>query len=212
MTDLPPDSSSSPAAGKRKKKPFMVPFHALLKLRSPLRVVASGVEVLVGTTPTVVRVTDQVRERLQAQSPEPEQMYALQFWFRTPEGYVEDLQLAHFHPPKEAKAKPGQVLKPLFEIGARLKEVNREEGFVVVEVEPNDTGLLRESFDVQVWAALELLEKLPRPGRTLLVYGEYRPQSGRLVATRFTPLHVGKPKAKPTPPAEIPFESPSSQH
>lgn len=211
MTDLPPDSSSSPAAGKRKKKPFMVPFHALLKLRSPLRVVASGVEVLVGTTPTVVKVTDQVRERLQEQPPEPEQTYALQFWFRTPEGYVEDLQLAHFHPAKEpGKDKPDKVIKPLFEIGARLKEVNREEGFVVVEVEPNDTGLLRESFDVQVWAALELLEKTPRPGRTLLVYGEYRPQSGRLVATRFTPLHVGKPKAKPAPSAEAPSESPSA--
>jgi len=76
-------------------------------------------------------------------------MYALQFWFRTPEGYVEDLQLAHIHPVKgEAKAKPDQVVKPLFEIGARLKEVNREEGFVVVEVEPNDTGLLRESFQI----------------------------------------------------------------
>ncbi|MEW6422591.1 MAG: hypothetical protein AB1511_12830 [Deinococcota bacterium] len=197
MTDLLPPAAEVAAATlpkqQKKRRKYPIHFHASLRWDSPIRVVPSGVELHLGGTSITVGVTEQVRRTLQEQPPELGRPSTVLLWFRTPEGYVQELELAKVM----TATGPEAASKPQFSVGGRLKAVNREEGFLIVEVEPNKQGVLAEAFPVHIWAALDLLEKLPKVGRTLVVTGEYRPQSGRLVATRCTPVHIGAPKSPP---------------
>jgi len=206
MTDLPTPAAevaaATPPKPQKKRRKYPIHFHASLRWDSPLRMVPSGVELHLGETTLTVGMTEQVGRMLQEQPPEAGRPSTVLLWFRTPEGYVQELELAKVMPIKEPQA----ASKPQFSVGGRLKDVNRDEGFLVVVVEPNKQGALTEPFQVHIWAALDLLEKLPKVGRTLVVTGEYRPQSGRLVAARATPVHIAAPKTPAAPPQAVPQE------
>lgn len=202
MTDLPPPAAevaaATPPKHQKKRRKYPIHFHASLRWDSPIRVVPSGVELHLGGTAFTVGVTEQVGRTLQEQPPEAGHPYTVLLWFRTPEGYVQELELAKVTPTQGPEA----ASKPQFSVGARLKAVNRDEGFLIAEVELNKRGALMEPFEVHIWAALALLERLPKVGRTVVVTGEYRPQSGRLVATRCKPVHIAAPKNPPAPPPQ----------
>ena len=70
---------------------------------------------------------------------------------------------------------------------------------MTLKIEPNSVSDLQQAFTVDVWAALELMGKLQRVGRTMIIDGEYRFGSGRLVATKVTPRLVGQPVVKTLP-------------
>lgn len=53
-----------------------------------------------------------------------------------------------------------------------------------------------------MWASLDLLDKLPKPGQTLMMQGDYRALSGRLMATAVKPKCVGRWKPREAKPAK----------
>lgn len=175
----------------RKKTNRFIPFHAVISVNSPVRLLSDPVEhaeiQIAGETLTVP-----LKRTIHAPLPEvvPDQAYHLRLWFRTPEGFVDQLHLSTLGTLREGK-DPSQP--PTFQVAGRVQEINRDEGYLVIGIEPNAKGILEEPFSVQIWAALEQLERRDlKPGRTLMVDGTYRPGSGRLIARRITAVRVGE--------------------
>ncbi|AXH00517.1 hypothetical protein DVJ83_15155 (plasmid) [Deinococcus wulumuqiensis] len=177
----------------KKRKPYIVPFHAVIKLFSTVKLLeGEQAEIVLGGEKVTLPIAASQLERVRGNSPQPDQTHSIRLWFRTAEGTVTELQFAGLALLDEKQAKGAADRKPEFQIAGRIEAVNKDEGTVTLKIEPNSITDLQEAFFVEVWASLELLEKLQRPGRTMLFDGEYRPGSGRLVVTRVTPKLVGK--------------------
>lgn len=193
MTDVPPPPEEASPDRPQEKKPYVIPFHADIHVASPMWVVDSGVELLIQGQRVVVAVTEEQRLKLQGHPPEPDRLYRVLLWFRTVQGCVQDLECFGFFPLRGERAKsvgPGQ---PQCSVGAVLREVNRDEGFVIVEVSSNPTGAVLEPFNVQFWADPNFLNRHFKMDQTYLIHGQYDFTSGHLIATNFRSVNIGKP-------------------
>lgn len=188
---------------KLKKRKFVIPFHAAIHLYSSIKFLDNEqAEVIWNGQPMVFPIAESQREKMKNNPPEEGKTYFIQLWFRTTEGVVNDLHLGSYSPAKEEKLKGLTEQKVLdFQIGGRIEAVDKEEGKVTLNIEPNRKGNLTEAFSVEVWMALDLMEGLQRVGRTMQFQGEYRPGSGRLVVKKVLPQMIGErpqqPKGKP---------------
>ena len=199
MTDPSSPVSESQPSKTNPRAPYVVPFHAFIKLFSTVKLLDDGqAEILLGGHPLTLPVAASQRERLQSQSPLPEQIYLVRLWFRTVEGVVTDVELGGFVLPREGTVPSEADQQKLeFQIGGRIAAVNKEEGSLTLKIEPHSQGALQEPFTVEVWASLDLMAQLQGVGRTMLLTGEYRPGSGRLVVKTDKAQLVGKvPKKK----------------
>lgn len=193
--DTEPTQSALPVASKKKKTNWKtqrdIPFHATITLLTPVRILPEQpgqAQIMLAGEPHTVEVVGYARDQLQDVS--ADQMMVARLWFRTSEGYVEQLQLTHLRPVKEGE---GSTEQPTFSVGGRIQSINTEEGYLVISVEPNKDGLLQNPFVVEVWATLEQLEKgYIKVGRTILASGQYRPGSARLVAKRIIGIRIGE--------------------
>lgn len=184
----------------KKRKFYVVPFHAAIHLYSPVKVLSDEqAEVIWNGQAMVFPIAESQREKIKITPPEEGKIYFVQLWFRTAEGVATELMLGSVLPAKEEKVQALTEQKFLdFQIGGRIEAVDREEGKVTLKIEPNKKGHLTEAFSVEVWMALVLMESLWRVGRTMQFQGEYRPGSGRLVVTKVLPQLIGeRPKRKP---------------
>lgn len=183
----------------KKRKFYVVPFHAAIHLYSPVKVLNDEqAEVIWNGQAMVFPIAESQREKIKNNLPEEGKIYFVQLWFRTVDGVATDLVLGGFLPAKEEKLQALAEQRFLdFQIGGRIEAVDREEGKVTLKIEPNRKGHLTEAFSVEVWMALDLMESLWRVGRTMQFQGEYRPGSGRLVVTKVLPQLIGeRPKRK----------------
>ncbi len=143
------------------RKPYVVPFHAVIKLFSPVKLLDEArAEIVLNGEKVVLPIASSQREQIKNQLLEPEQIYLARLWFRTTEGIVTNVELAGFNLPREGQAKDTMNDKPLFQIAGRIEVINKEEGSITLKIEPNPTGDLQEAFSAEAWAALELLENL----------------------------------------------------
>lgn len=187
----------------KKRKFYVVPFHAAIHLYSPVKVLNDEqAEVIWNGQAMVFPIAESQREKIKTIPPEEGKIYFVQLWFRTAEGVATDLMLGSVLPAKEEKVQALTEQKFLdFQIGGRIEAVDREEGKVTLKIEPNRKGHLTEAFSVEVWMALDLMDKLQRVGRTMQFQGEYRPGSGRLVVKKVLPQLIGerpeRPRGKP---------------
>ena len=115
-------------------------------------------------------------------------------WPRTDGGRVTLLELGKYKPLISAAPKLGFQ----FIAAGRLVRVDSEEGWLEINIEPNNQGVMQDAFALQVWASLDALKTLPRKSRTFRLEGEYRPQSQRLIMQRSKSCVVGQlPRAAP---------------
>lgn len=178
-----------------KPKPI-TPFFAIIRVLSTVRWMGDVAEFLLNGVPTCVQLTPSRAQELRDHPIEPEQVYSLALWFRTPEGQVQDLKLAGIKPLKEQHPAEALDFSPTCTLAGRLNAVFLEEGYFDVRVETNPAGQLQQPFNVRVWAASDFFARLPRPGKTLIVYGKYQPETGRLMAQYLRKTHVGQPEPK----------------
>ena len=199
MTEAASPTPETPPSKANPRAPYVVPFHAYIKLFSPVKLLEDGqAEILLGGHPVTLPVAASQRERLQGQLPVAGQIYFVRLWFRTVEGAVTDVELGGFVLPREGETvSEADQQKLEFQIGGRIAAVNKEEGSVTLKIEPHSEGALQEPFSIEVWASLDLMKQLQGIGRTMIFTGEYRPGSGRLVVKAIKPQLVGKvPKKK----------------
>lgn len=193
MTDQAPPSAEQPT--KKARKPYFVPFFAVIKVFSTVKLLDDDrAEIMLGGQQLTLPIAVSQREQVRATPLQAGEIKFVRLWFRTIEGSVTDLELAGFSPLKEGEGDLDK--KPQFEIAGRIEAVNKEEGTVMLKIEPNSVTALGQAFTVEVWSSLELLEKVKRPGRTMIFGGEYRPGSGRLVVTSVKPKLVGQTQKK----------------
>lgn len=93
---------------------------------------------------------------------------------------------------------PNDAPAPGFYALGCLEAVNLEEGYFELAILPNPKGKLTKPFVLTIWAGLEALEGLPKPGAGVRVQGELRPKSLRLVAHQA--------EGVPLPPTKTPVE------
>lgn len=200
MTELPQlsanatESVATPARQFQPKPKPITPFFAVIRVLSTVRWVGEEAELLLGGVPTRVLIASDRAQQLQEQFIEPGQVYSLALWFRTPEGLVQELKLAGIKTPKDQNPAETLNISPTCTLATRLKAVFPEAGYFDVQVETNPEGQLQQPFDVRVWAPPEFIARLPKLEKTLIVYGEYQSQTGRLVARQWRKTHVGQPQ------------------
>lgn len=189
------ESVSISALAALPKPKSITPFFAIIRVFSTVRWVEEEAEFLINGVPTRVQPAPARAQQLRDHPIGPEKVYSLNLWFRTPEGQVQDLELSGIKPLKEQN--PAEVVEssPTCTLAGRLDGVFPDEGYFDVRVETNPAGQLQQPFNVRVWAAPDFFARLPRPEKTLIVYGEYQPQTGRLVAQHLRRTRVGKPEA-----------------
>lgn len=195
MTDVPQPPDGIVPDQPQEKKPFIIPFHASIQVASCMQLLDEGVELLIDDQRVVVPVTAEQRLKFQQQPPEPDRPQRVSLWFRTAQGRVQDLECFNFSVLRGERAKSGAPNRPQFSIGALFKGVDREEGSLVVEVKPNPTGQLLESFELQLWAAPHFLNRHFYTNQTYLIHGRYDPVGGQLIATEMRPMMIGTPLA-----------------
>lgn len=181
------------------RPPHVVPFHAYIKLFTPVTLLDDGqAEILLGGHPLTLPVAASQLERLRSNPPVAGQIHLVRLWFRTLEGAVTDVELGGFVVPREGETvSEADQQKLEFQIGGRIVAVNKEEGSLTLKIEPHSQGALQEPFSIEVWASLDLMKQLQGIGRTMIFTGEYRPGSGRLVVKTVKAQLVGKvPKKK----------------
>lgn len=198
MTDQPASSPSADPQKRKARNPYIVPFHAVIKMFSTVKLLDEDqAEIVLNGHRLTLPIAASQLERVRKNPQEPGQTYYVWLWFRTAEGLVVDVELGGFSPPREDQLKEISDTKKIgFQVAGRVEAVNKDEGFLTMEIKPNSVGNLQEPFFVEIWAALELLEKVQRVGRTMIISGEYRPGSGRLVAQDMKPKSVGKSPEK----------------
>lgn len=198
MTELPqpsPNAAKSAVSSHTSPKPKpIIPFFAVIRVLSTVRWVGEEAEFLLGGVPTRVRMAPDRAQQLQGQPLEEGQVYSLALWFRTLEGQVQALELAGIKPLKDQNPAEALDVSPTCTLATRLKAVFPEDGYFDVQVETNPAGQLQQPFDIRVWAAPDFIARLPRLEKTLIVYGEYQPQTGRLVAQHRRKTRVGQPE------------------
>jgi len=191
-----------PVLATSPKPKLITPFFAIIRVLSTVRWVGEEAELLLNGVPTRVQLASVRAQQLRDHPIEPEQVYSLTLWFRTPEGQVQDLRLAGIKPLKEQNPAEALDFSPTCTLAGCLNAVFPEAGYFDVQVETNPAGQLQQHFDVRVWAASDFVVQLPRPGKTLIVYGKYQPETGRLTAQHLRKTHVGQPKPKPDQPED----------
>lgn len=75
-------------------------------------------------------------------------------------------------------------LPPMVQVTGVLEHIDRDEGYVIVEVHPNPKSNLAASMVLDVCVSLELMEKLPKKGAGVQLSGVVKPTTGRLVAEK----------------------------
>lgn len=180
----------------------ITPFFAIIRMLSTVRWIGEEAELLLNGVPTHIQLAPARAQQLRDHPIEPEQVYSLILWFRTPDGQVQDLRLAGIKPLKEHNPADALDFFPTCTLAGRLNAVFPEAGYFDVQVETNPAGQLQQPFDVRVWAASGFFTQLPRPGKTLIVYGKYQPETSRLTAQHLRKMHVGQQKPKPDQPED----------
>jgi hypothetical protein len=91
------------------------------------------------------------------------------------------------------KARPlqeGEEVKPGFQARGRLLEVNRDDGYLLLEIRPNPGGSLQRPFTLTVFASLALMDGLPPVGSGVFLEGDVRLATRRLVARKVEPAKL----------------------
>lgn len=202
FTDAPVGADTLTPAAPPKPK-LITPFFAIIRVLSTVRWVGEGAELLLNGVPTRFPLAPARAQQLREHPIEPEQVYSLTLWFRTLGGQVQDLMLAGIKLPKERLPAEALDFSPTCTLAGRLNAVFPEEGSFDVRVETNLAGQLQQPFDVRVWAVSDFLARLPRTGKTLIVYGKYQPETGHLTAQSLRKTHVGQPEPKPDQPKDV---------
>ncbi|WP_152640278.1 hypothetical protein [Thermus filiformis] len=86
--------------------------------------------------------------------------------------------------------KEGEEAKPGFQARGRLLEVNRDDGYLLLEIRPNPQGILKRPFTLTVFASLALMDGLPPVGSGVYLEGDVRLATGRLVARKVEPAKL----------------------
>lgn len=186
------DSPVKKSAGKAKSKASRpVHFHAGIWAYSKVQLLADHkVQVELDGQNQILPIVPAQVEKVLQQPLKPDQVYGVALWFRTVDEQVTNLQLAGLFAVKPKK--DGNSTRPTFDIAGRLEAVDKEEGLIKLKIETNPNGKLQETFVVDIWVPLELMEKLPKVGKTVVALGEYRVGSGRLVAKTVFPKKFGE--------------------
>lgn len=152
--------------------------HAILHARATLDVTPAGVVAVVDGVRVPLTLAERAARQLAATPPVPGQMYQISLWPRTTQDGVLEEQPVLF---QVMLAKAADT-KPRLDVAGTVGAVLKEEGLLVVRIDPNTRSNLAQPFALHLWTPLEGLER-QYVGRTVQVYGEWRPRSGRLVAT-----------------------------
>lgn len=178
--------TSEPRSAKARRPVYA---HAILHVRAALDVTPAGVVAVVDDVRVPLALAERVVGQLAETPPVPGQVYQLSLWPRTTQdGVLEERPvLFQVMPAKAADAK--HRLDVAGTVGAVLKE----EGLLVVRIDPNTRTNLTQPFALHLWTPLEGLER-QYVGRTVQVYGEWRPRSGRLVVTSARHVDLGSAK------------------
>lgn len=210
MTDVPQPPEGTGSAQPQEEL-FIVPFHAEIRVVSPMQVSDGGVELLIEDRRVVVPVMDSLSQKLQEQPPEPNGLYRVSLWFRVVEGQIQELMCFDCVLLKHRTLNSTMSRTPQFAAGVSLKAMHLDKGFVVVEVKPNVKGGLQEPFDLQIWLSPDLLQQYLQLGQTYRILGRYDSLNERLIATNIKSMKIGepmlprvvKPVKQKTPPHEL---------
>lgn len=170
-------------------------YHATLCLHGPIvltsdekRGLTAAVEV--GERQVPVGTKQKIAALLKKQPPKGEQGVIL--WPRTDRNGIlgSGTQLALYKSVSELGREPG-----LHALGELVK-IDRDNALLQLQIHVNEKqGSLQKPYRLPLVAALELLESLPELGSGVEVWGEFKPRTGRLVATRA--------QAVPLPPKRV---------
>jgi hypothetical protein len=186
MTQLPQTATETEPL--KVKPPSINPFDAHITFATPLRVVPGGMELQLDGESVTVELHPSLVLEEQETPPDAGKIYTVTLWFELQGAEVHTLILARYHPAKGSKA---ERTLPVFRIAARLMDASSKYNLMLLQVEPNATGGLKEAFLVHVWAKTHLLRVLPERHRTVIVGGMYKHSSRRLIATGFNSFPVG---------------------
>ncbi|TSA81443.1 hypothetical protein FNU79_15040 [Deinococcus detaillensis] len=184
----PTDTPAEQPQAQKPRKPFFLPFFASIHAQGFLQLSEEGATLTVGDKTVALLVSAGRRQAFEMAPPAADQLLQVELWPRTDGGRVSLLELGKYKPISSEAPKLGFH----FIAAGRLISVDSEEGYLEVNIEPNDKGVMQEAFALQVWASLDALKTLPRKSKTFRLEGEYRPQSQRLVMKNAKMCAVGK--------------------